>query len=92
MKNVKYGTFMQPGHTLELTTEMVKADDATATFKCKGNVKGGGQTVNAQIVLAGYNVGDRGPTAVCQTTDNELRRHWQQRWLWLSGQMSHKAY
>src|SRR5215472_7745231 len=49
VKNVKYGTFMQPGHTLELSTELVKADESLATFRGKGNVKGGGQTVNAQI-------------------------------------------
>lgn len=76
-KNVKYGTFMQPGHTLELTTELLKADEATATFKVKGNVKGGGQTVNAQIVLAGYNVGEK---------DGLLRSHWQDRWQWLTRQ------
>src|SRR4029450_4109216 len=45
VKNVKYGTFMRPGQTLELSTEMVKADDSTATFRGKGNVRGGAQTV-----------------------------------------------
>lgn len=78
-KNVKYGTFMQPGHTLELSTEMVKAGDTTATFKCKGNVKGGGATVNAQIVLAGYNVGTQE-----QSANDLLRSHWQDRWAWLT--------
>jgi 3-hydroxyacyl-[acyl-carrier-protein] dehydratase len=92
VKNVKYGTFMPPGQTLELATELIKADESTATFRGKGNVRGGGQTVNAQITLMGYNVGDRGPTALCQTTDDELRRHWKQRWLLLSGQLSKKAY
>ena len=85
-KNVKYGTFMQPGHTLELTTELVKADHTTATFKCKGNVKGGGTTVSAQIVLSGYNIGGEGPTS-----DDALRRHWQERWLWLTRQMTTKS-
>jgi 3-hydroxyacyl-[acyl-carrier-protein] dehydratase len=82
VKNVKYGTFMQPGHTLELSTELVKADDLTATFKGKGNVKGGGQTVNAQIVLAGYNVRDRMPASAA--TDERLRAHWMERWNWLT--------
>jgi 3-hydroxyacyl-[acyl-carrier-protein] dehydratase len=81
-KNVKYGTFMQPGHTLELTTELVKSDEATATFRGKGNVQGGGQTVNAQIVLAGYNVRDRLPEG--GATDDRLRAHWMERWRWLS--------
>ena len=92
VKNVKYGTFMPPGQTLELATELVKADEATATFRGKGNVRGGGQTVNAQLTLMGYNVSDCGPAALCQTTDDDLRRHWKQRWLLLSGQLSKKAY
>jgi 3-hydroxyacyl-[acyl-carrier-protein] dehydratase len=82
VKNVKYGTFMQPGHTLELSTELVKSDEMTATFRGKGNVKGGGQTVNAQIVLAGYNVQDRMPGQVA--TDERLRTHWRERWNWLT--------
>lgn len=82
VKNVKYGTFMQPGHTLELSTELVKADDSTATFRCKGNVKAGGQTVNAQIVLAGYNVQDRMPGQVA--SDERLRAHWREQWNWLT--------
>ena len=82
VKNVKYGTFMQPGHTLELNTELVKMDDTTAVFRGKGNVKGGGQTVNAQITLAGYNVRDRisyGPES-----DERLIQHWRDRWTWLT--------
>ena len=82
VRNVKYGTFMQPGHTLDLTTELVKADDSTATFRGKGNVRGGGQTVNAQITLAGYNVIDRRPEG--GPSDEELRQHWRARWLWLT--------
>jgi 3-hydroxyacyl-[acyl-carrier-protein] dehydratase len=86
VKNLKYGTFMPPGHTLELVTELVKADDATATFRGKGNVRGGGQAVNAQVVLAGYNVRDRAPDG--GPTDERLRRHWQERWLWLTGKVA----
>jgi 3-hydroxyacyl-[acyl-carrier-protein] dehydratase len=84
VKNVKYGTFMPPGHTLELTTELVKADAETATFRGKGNVRGGGQTVNAQIVLAGYCVGDQ--LADGGRTDEKLRSHWKDRWAWLTAQ------
>ncbi len=84
VKNVKYGTFMQPGHVLELSTELLKSDDSTATFRGKGQVRGGGQTVNAQIVLTGYNVEDKmqsgGPT------DDSLRQHWRDRWAWLTAE------
>jgi 3-hydroxyacyl-[acyl-carrier-protein] dehydratase len=82
VKNCKYGTFMPPGRTLELATELVKADGPTATFKGKGNVGGGGQTVNAQITLMGYNVRDKVPGG--QATDDRLRGHWQERWRWLT--------
>ena len=82
VKNVKYGTFMQPGFTLELSAELAKADETTATFRCKGNVKGGGQTVNAQIVLAGYNIQDHVPGQVA--ADERLRAHWRERWNWLT--------
>ena len=85
VKNVKYGTFMPPGHTLELATELVKADDSTATFRGKGNVRGGGQTVNAQIVLTGYNVRDRLPEAA--GTDDSLRSYWKERWYGLTGKI-----
>jgi 3-hydroxyacyl-[acyl-carrier-protein] dehydratase len=84
VKNVKYGTFMQPGHTLELSTEMVKSAETTATFRGRGNVKGGGQTVNAQVTLVGYNVTDRLPEGTA--TDDRLREHWQERWRWLTRQ------
>ena len=82
VKNCKYGTFMPPGQTLELATELVKAEESTATFRGKGNVHGGGQTVNAQITLMGYNVRDRLPDG--QTTDDRLRTHWRERWGWLT--------
>jgi 3-hydroxyacyl-[acyl-carrier-protein] dehydratase len=81
VKNVKYGTFMPPGHTLELATDMVKADDSTATFRGKGNVRGGGQTVSAQLVLAGYCVRDQRPDG--GPTDEKLRSYWKDRWAWL---------
>jgi 3-hydroxyacyl-[acyl-carrier-protein] dehydratase len=85
VKNVKYGTFMPPGHTLELATELVKADDSTATFRGKGNVHGGGQTVSGQIVLTGYNVRDRLPESA--GADDRLRSYWKERWYGLTGKI-----
>jgi 3-hydroxyacyl-[acyl-carrier-protein] dehydratase len=83
VRNMKYGTFMPPGHTLELATELVKSDESTATFRGKGNVQSGGQTVNAQVTLAGYNVKDRLPGG--DETDAKLRLYWKERWQWLTG-------
>jgi len=82
VKNVKYGTFMQPGHTLELSAELMKADETTATFRGKGNIRGGGQTVNAQLTLAGYNVKDCLPQGGAD--DEKLRSYWRERWTWLT--------
>jgi 3-hydroxyacyl-[acyl-carrier-protein] dehydratase len=87
-KNVKYGTFMEPGKVLELTVEMVKQDGESATFKGRGFVQGGGQTVNAQMQLAAYNIQDR--AAAGRSADERLIRHWRERFGWLSGELCRK--
>lgn len=84
VKNVKYGTFMQPGFTLELATELVKSDESTATFKAKGNVAGGGQTINAMFTLTGYGTGDG-------VADQRLIGHWKERWAWLTAGVPGRA-
>src|SRR5919202_5857236 len=35
-KNVKYGTFMEPGRQMEVTVELVGREESLATFKGKG--------------------------------------------------------
>ena len=87
-KNVKYGTFMEPGKVLELTVEMIKQDGAYAMFKGRGFVQGGGQTVNAQIQLAAYNIQERTPAG--RGADERLIRHWRERFGWLSGELCRK--
>src|ERR1700752_383369 len=47
-KNVKYGTFMVPGHRLDLEVELLSQDGTTATFKGKGET-GGATTVSARF-------------------------------------------
>lgn len=83
VKNVKYGTFMQPGHAMEIAVEMVKQDGQLTTFRGKGNVQGGAQTVNAQVVLTAYNVRDKQP-AFGQNVDEKLIAHWRARFAWLT--------
>lgn len=85
-KNVKYGTFMQPGYAMELNVELIKRDGGLATFRGKGNIQGGGQTVSAQITLAGYKVNDKHPTA--GAIDEKLITHWRERFAWLTGEWS----
>src|SRR6201988_1548301 len=56
-KNVKYGTFMEPGRRLLITTEFIEKSEMLATFKGKGEVDGN-STVSARFTLAGYNLRD----------------------------------
>src|SRR5689334_15392621 len=37
-RNVKYGTFMEPGRRLTVAVELAEHDEGTATFKGKGEV------------------------------------------------------
>src|SRR5574341_964896 len=39
-RNVKYGTFMEPGKQMRLRVDLVSRDDVTARFKGKGEVDG----------------------------------------------------
>jgi 3-hydroxyacyl-[acyl-carrier-protein] dehydratase len=59
-KNVKYGTFMQPGKQMNVEVELAAQDEKTATFKGKGEV-GGASTVSARFTLDRYNLRDRNP-------------------------------
>src|SRR5581483_11517653 len=52
-KNVKYGQFMQPGHTMEVTAELVEDDGKIALFRGKGETDGQ-QTVTARLSLTRY--------------------------------------
>jgi 3-hydroxyacyl-[acyl-carrier-protein] dehydratase len=81
-KNVKYGSFMQPGNTMEIAVELVKKDGDLSTFRGKGNVLGGAQTISAQIVLTAYNIRDKNPAL--GALDQKLIVHWRERFAWLS--------
>jgi 3-hydroxyacyl-[acyl-carrier-protein] dehydratase len=61
-RNVKYGTFLEPGKTLEVTAELLEnADNGdTATLKGKGACEGAA-TVSANLKLTRYNLRDRYP-------------------------------
>ena len=61
-RNVKYGNFMQPGHSLVVTAEMMETapDAAEVVFKGKGEMDGA-STVSAKFTLARYNLRDKNP-------------------------------
>src|SRR5271157_2597487 len=58
-KNVKYGSFMEPGRSLIVTAELAEPLDSSppglATFKGKGEVEGTA-TVSARVTVARYNL------------------------------------
>ncbi len=59
-KNIKYGTFMEPGKRMNVQVDLVERGDGLATFKGKGETDGQ-QTVSARLTLATYNLADRDP-------------------------------
>lgn len=59
-RNVKYGTFIEPGRHMLITVELTERDDLLATFKGKGEVDGTA-AVSARVTLARYNLRDRNP-------------------------------
>ena len=57
VRNVKYGTFMQPGRRMDVVVDLTKHDGDTATFKGQGHERGRGagrQSVPRCSPLHGY--------------------------------------
>ncbi len=59
-RNVKYGSFMDPGHRLEVEVELIDRTEETATFKGIGK-KEGASTINARFMVATYNLATLNP-------------------------------
>ena len=61
VRNIKYGSFMEPGKQMAVTVELAERTAGTAVFKGKGEADG--QTcVSARIVLATYNLAENDPS------------------------------
>jgi 3-hydroxyacyl-[acyl-carrier-protein] dehydratase len=60
VKNVKYGSFMEPGRTMKVHVEVQELGASEAVFKGRGECDGA-STVSGRIVLARYNLSDRSP-------------------------------
>src|SRR4051812_14210742 len=71
-KNVKYGTFMEPGRQMAVSVELIEQDESSATFKGKGEADGQA-TVSARLTLARYNLRDRDPALAA--ADERIVRH-----------------
>lgn len=85
VKNVKYGTFMQPGRRMDVTVELSRTDGDTAAFKSRCANDGGEQTVAALFTLHGYELASRGPAGTA--ADARLLEHWKSRWALLTGEL-----
>ena len=83
-KNVKYGSFMEPGRQMLITVEQTGLADGVATFKGKGEVEGA-STVSARITLAGYCLRER--DAAWQAQDERLVKSLRARYCVLRGQL-----
>ncbi len=73
-RGVKYGQFVEPGHTLHVTVEIVDQTDRETTVKAKGMVDGR-LTVQGRLVLERYNLEERQPEHAM--TDALLKRQMQ---------------
>ena len=78
-RNVKYGNFMQPGHSMIITVEAADYSSAnpSAVFKGRAEMEGT-STVSAKFTVARYNLRDRNPAL--QDADariiTQLRSHY----------------
>jgi 3-hydroxyacyl-[acyl-carrier-protein] dehydratase len=72
-RNVKYGSFMEPGRQMQIAVELVESSAALATFKGRGECEGQ-TTVSARLVLARYNLRER--AAAWQATDERLIQYY----------------
>jgi 3-hydroxyacyl-[acyl-carrier-protein] dehydratase len=84
-RNVKYGTFMEPGKTMTVTAELLEseAETKTATLKGKGECEGA-STITARVTLASYNLRDRNPAL--QSADDRIIAHLRQQYALLCGE------
>jgi 3-hydroxyacyl-[acyl-carrier-protein] dehydratase len=74
-KQVKFGTFMEPGKCMTVTVQLQDEGEGWASFKGSGEADGQ-STVSARLSLARYNLADRNPA--WKATDERLVRHWRE--------------
>jgi 3-hydroxyacyl-[acyl-carrier-protein] dehydratase len=84
-RNVKYGTFMEPGRQMEITVELVETNGSVAVLKGKGEVEGN-TTVSAKVNLARYNL--REQDQALADVDERLVEHWRRQYRLLKGELT----
>jgi 3-hydroxyacyl-[acyl-carrier-protein] dehydratase len=76
-KNVKYGQFVAPGHSLRVEVAFDKDTEKGAAFKAAGTV-GNAQALSAKIELAYFDIGEKQPALAA--LDQKLKEHNRARW------------
>jgi 3-hydroxyacyl-[acyl-carrier-protein] dehydratase len=71
-RNVKYGTFMEPGRQMQIAVGLLERNGPLATLKGKAEVDGN-TTVSARLTLGRYNLCDRNPAL--RATDDRIVTH-----------------
>jgi 3-hydroxyacyl-[acyl-carrier-protein] dehydratase len=87
-KNVKYGTFVEPGRRLEVTAELVERQGPLAVLKGRGEVQGN-LAVSARITVCGYNLRDSDPAL--GGADERIVQHLRTLWTVLREDPSSRA-
>ena len=82
-RNVKYGTFVQPGAKMRILVEMAEQDGPLTHFKGKGEVDGIA-TVSARLALCRYNLSERNPALA--TADERIVANLRERYQVLRGE------
>ncbi len=59
-RNVKYGQFVQPGQTLEVSAQIIEHDEKETKLKAQGQMNGQ-VTLRGQLILRRYNLADESP-------------------------------
>lgn len=67
-RNVRYASFVAPGHTLKIEAIAGKAADGIYGFKCTGTVDGN-TAVGARIDLKAFNLADTNPSMASADAD-----------------------
>ena len=87
-RNVKYGTFMEPGKSMVVTAELTENAPGecnypgAATFKGKGECEGAA-TVSARVTVTRYNLRDRNPAL--ESADERIIAHFRGQYALLRG-------
>jgi 3-hydroxyacyl-[acyl-carrier-protein] dehydratase len=88
-RNVKYGNFMRPGHSMIITVEMAEYSPANPSAVFKGRAETEGTTtVSAKFTVARYNLRDRNP--LLNEADVRIVDHLRSQYRILRGDFDHR--